>query len=118
MFLVCFSLSLQSTGESGLFKKTISKLSTEYRIQFVWPHCRMAVSDVDHKSLARTAGEEAAVVVDSPKKSKSMGALKSLGGHQQAKSQNLPMVHRKRTTSSKEGARPQREIFCSRRVSF
>jgi hypothetical protein len=62
---------LQAGESSGLFKKTISKLSTEYRLQFVWK------------------------TIDTPRKSLSMGAIKST---------HLPTIHKKRTTNEKEGA--------------
>uniref|UniRef100_A0A336M2Z4 Nuclear protein MDM1 n=1 Tax=Culicoides sonorensis TaxID=179676 RepID=A0A336M2Z4_CULSO len=74
-------------GESnGLLRKTIEKLSTEYRIQFVWPNVRRAI----------TGGS--ADRADPPRKSISMGAIKS------AHTYNIPTVHKKRTTNEKEGA--------------
>ncbi|TMW47209.1 hypothetical protein DOY81_007711, partial [Sarcophaga bullata] len=48
-----------AAGESnnGLFKKTISKLSTEYRLQFVWPNVRrirdQSGSNVQNKTTAK-----------------------------------------------------------------
>lgn len=80
--------SLQAGESNGLFKKTIEKLSTEYRIQFVWPSVRRAIT-----------GGSAADVADPPRKSISMGAIKS------AQTYNIPTVHKKRTTNEKEGAR-------------
>ncbi|XP_055375024.1 uncharacterized protein LOC129607845 isoform X2 [Condylostylus longicornis] len=71
------------TGESsGIFKKTISKLSTEYRLQFVWP--RRAIKGPNDP--------------DQPKKSISMSAIKP------SQSNVLPTVHKKRTPSRKEAA--------------
>lgn len=109
LFLFClfpFSFSLCSSplqaGESnGLFKKTISKLSTEYRLQFVWPNVR------------RIKGIEAGDAADHPRKSISMGALKANQQQQQQQQQlhlrqhpqpAMPTVHKKRTTNQKEGA--------------
>ncbi|XP_069965583.1 uncharacterized protein [Bactrocera oleae] len=90
----------KQAGESnGLFKKTISKLSTEYRLQFVWPNVR------------RIKGIEAGDAADHPRKSISMGALKA-NQQQQQQQQKLhlrqhpqpamPTVHKKRTTNQKE----------------
>lgn len=94
---------LQPGESSGLFKKTISKLSTEYRLQFVWPNVRRAIKAAggpDHREDS---------VNEPPRKSLSMGALKaaqaaaatSSSSHHQA----LPTVHKKRTTNEREGAR-------------
>lgn len=75
-------ISLKYTGnKSGMFqgrdgsliRKAISKLSTEYRLQFAWPQ-------------GHTSRRDAA---ETPRKSQSMGALK-------AKAQANAMVHRKR----------------------
>lgn len=79
------SLSFQAGESSGIFRKTFSKLSTEYRLQFIWPHTRNGT----HNS------EDA---VDLPRKSLSMGVIKS------ARSNAIPTVHKKRTTHEKEGA--------------
>lgn len=128
--LLYFSLSLVSfqAGESrGLFKKTISKLSTEYRLQFVWPHCRKAISETENLSQKMAAGRLAqsgrrdrsatnddgdvdqvdGSGLDSPRKSKSMGALKAQSHfyHPNNHSNHLPMVHKKRTTHFGEGAK-------------
>lgn len=81
----CFSIYLQAGESSGLFRKTISKLSTEYRIQFIWPHTRKD----------RKRGDDE---LDIPKKSLSMGAIKA------AHSNAMPTVHKKRTIYEKEGA--------------
>lgn len=79
-----FSLSHFQAGESsGLFKKTISKLSTEYRIQFIWPYSR----------INNTKGTDD---VDFPRKSISMGVIRT--------SSAMPTVHQKRTVADKEGA--------------
>lgn len=97
--LLC--VSLQAGESSGLFKKTISKLSTEYRLQFVWPNVR------------RIKGIEAGDAADYPRKSISMGALKASQQQQQQQQQlhlrqhpqpAMPTVHKKRTTNQKEGA--------------
>ncbi|KAJ8950392.1 hypothetical protein NQ314_007932 [Rhamnusium bicolor] len=60
--------------DGGLIRKAISKISTEYRLQFAWPQ--------GHTSR-RDATDSA------PRKSQSMGALK-------AKAQANAMVHKKR----------------------
>lgn len=80
-----FDLYLQAGESNGLFRKTISKLSTEYRIQFIWPHTRKE----------RKRGDDE---IDIPKKSLSMGAIKA------AHSNAMPSVHKKRTIYEKEGA--------------
>jgi len=118
-FVVWFCSSLSQAGESnGLLKKTISKLSTEYRLQFVWPTVRRIKGGGEATSRA-AAG-------DYPRKSISLGALRSGGqshSHTQNQSQSLtqtqnghthhtmmgggaglPTVHKKRTTNQKEGA--------------
>ncbi|XP_065074930.1 uncharacterized protein LOC135698743 isoform X9 [Ochlerotatus camptorhynchus] len=93
----------EQPGESsGLFKKTISKLSTEYRLQFVWPNVRRAI-----KGAGGPSGREDSVI-EPPRKSLSMGALKaaqaaaaaatSSSSHHQA----VPTVHKKRTTNERE----------------
>ncbi|XP_055710379.1 cell surface glycoprotein 1 isoform X2 [Phlebotomus papatasi] len=81
-------LSVKKTGESsGLFKKTISKLSTEYRLQFVWPNV--------HRVIRGQTDD----TVEPPRKSISMGAIK-----QPAQSIPITTVHKKRTTEKKEAA--------------
>ncbi|XP_059609384.1 uncharacterized protein LOC132256837 isoform X2 [Phlebotomus argentipes] len=81
-------LSVKKTGESsGLFKKTISKLSTEYRLQFVWPNV--------HRVIRGQTDD----TVEPPRKSISMGAIK-----QQAQSIPITTVHKKRTTEKREAA--------------
>lgn len=86
IFLFC----LQAGESSGLFRKTISKLRTEYQIQFIWPYTR--------KDRKRSDDD-----VDAPKKSLSMGAIKS-----QAQSYLIPAVHKKRSTHEKEGVTTRR----------
>ncbi|KAI8046197.1 hypothetical protein M5D96_002397 [Drosophila gunungcola] len=75
----------KQAGESnGLFKKTITKLSTEYRLQFVWPTVRRIKGGGEATSRA-AAG-------DYPRKSISLGALRSGGqshSHTQNQSQSL-----------------------------
>ncbi|XP_054087500.1 uncharacterized protein LOC105218641 isoform X1 [Zeugodacus cucurbitae] len=97
----------QAGESSGLFKKTISKLSTEYRLQFVWPNVR------------RIKGIEAGDAADHPRKSISMGALKA--NQQQQQQQHLrqhpqpamPTVHKKRTTNQKEATLHELEPLVS-----
>ncbi|KAG5673605.1 hypothetical protein PVAND_003636 [Polypedilum vanderplanki] len=74
----------EKAGESsGLFRKTISKLSTEYRLQFVWPN-----------AVRKVKGSE--IILEPPKKSQSMGAIKS------TQTNTLAGIHKKRTTNEKE----------------
>lgn len=68
-------LSAFQGKEGGLIRKAISKISTEYRLQFAWPQGHTSRRDA---------------VDSAPRKSQSMGALK-------AKAQANAMVHRKRT---------------------
>ncbi|XP_050341330.1 uncharacterized protein LOC126767759 isoform X9 [Bactrocera neohumeralis] len=101
----------KQAGESnGLFKKTISKLSTEYRLQFVWPNVR------------RIKGIEAGDAADHPRKSISMGALKASQQQQQQQQQlhlrqhpqpAMPTVHKKRTTNQKEATLHELEPLVS-----
>lgn len=111
--LLWFCSSLSQAGESnGLFKKTITKLSTEYRLQFVWPNVRR-IKGAD-SSVTTTARAAAG---DYPRKSISLGAIRSgqsgqpMHGHRdthqyqyQTMGAGLPTVHKKRTTNQKEGA--------------
>jgi hypothetical protein len=93
-----FQISLQE-GESseGILRKTISKLSTEYRLQFVWPNVRKSGYNAAGYSGSNTDNQ---MLLDPPKKSQSMGALKS--AHQ---INTLAGIHKKRTTNEeKEGA--------------
>ncbi|XP_044256854.1 uncharacterized protein LOC123006441 isoform X2 [Tribolium madens] len=65
---------LENMGrETGLLRKAISKISTEYRLQFAWPHGHTSRKD--------------AVDSSAPRKSQSMGALKPTTN---------AMVHKKR----------------------
>ncbi|XP_018796304.1 PREDICTED: uncharacterized protein LOC108973474 isoform X1 [Bactrocera latifrons] len=101
----------KQAGESnGLFKKTISKLSTEYRLQFVWPNVR------------RIKGIESGDAADHPRKSISMGALKASQQQQQQQQQlhlrqhpqpAMPTVHKKRTTNQKEATLHELEPLVS-----
>ncbi|XP_017057091.1 uncharacterized protein LOC108098571 isoform X7 [Drosophila ficusphila] len=120
----------KQAGESnGLLKKTISKLSTEYRLQFVWPTVRRIKGGGEATSRA-AAG-------DYPRKSISLGALRSGGqshSHTQNQNQNqsltqtqnghahhtmmgggagLPTVHKKRTTNQKEATLHELEPLVS-----
>ncbi|KAJ8918741.1 hypothetical protein NQ315_015061 [Exocentrus adspersus] len=69
--------------DGGLIQKAISKISTEYRLQFAWPQ-------QGHTSRRDAAGS-------APRKSQSMGALK-------AKVQANAMVHKKRTDTENRDA--------------
>lgn len=60
--------------DPGLLKKAISKISTEYRLQFAWPQGHTSRRDIVDSST--------------PRKSQSMGALKPAAN---------AMVHKKRT---------------------
>ncbi|XP_054746903.1 proteoglycan 4 [Anastrepha obliqua] len=99
----------KQAGESnGLFKKTMSKLSTEYRLQFVWPNVR------------RIKGIEAGDAADHPRKSISMGALKASKQQQQQQlhlrqqpQPAMPTVHKKRTTNQKEATLHELEPLVS-----
>ncbi|XP_034664580.1 uncharacterized protein LOC117898952 isoform X8 [Drosophila subobscura] len=118
----------KQAGESnGLFRKTISKLSTEYRLQFVWPNVRRIKGGGEATSKA-AAG-------DYPRKSISLGALRSSQSHSHTQSQNqslnqtqthghsqthhsvmgagLPTVHKKRTTNQKEATLHELEPLVS-----
>ncbi|XP_039489826.1 actin cytoskeleton-regulatory complex protein PAN1 isoform X6 [Drosophila santomea] len=120
----------KQAGESnGLLKKTINKLSTEYRLQFVWPTVRRIKGGGEAASRA-AAG-------DYPRKSISLGALRSGGqGHSHTQNQNqsqsltqaqnghthhtmmgggvgLPTVHKKRTTNQKEATLHELEPLVS-----
>ncbi|XP_039151864.1 uncharacterized protein LOC6727135 isoform X11 [Drosophila simulans] len=124
----------KQAGESnGLLKKTINKLSTEYRLQFVWPTVRRIKGGGEATSRA-AAG-------DYPRKSISLGALRSGGqGHSHSHTQNqnqsqsqgltqaqnghthhtmmgggagLPTVHKKRTTNQKEATLHELEPLVS-----
>ncbi|XP_055923247.1 uncharacterized protein LOC129953806 isoform X3 [Eupeodes corollae] len=75
--------SAQPGESSGLFKKTISKLSTEYRLQFVWPNVQKSIKGQSNDA------------VEVPK-SQSMGAIKS------SQTTSMPKVHKNRTTNQKE----------------
>ena len=98
-FSICFCSLLQAGESNGLFKKTISKLSTEYRLQFVWPNVR--------RIKGPTGPSDTNVAVDQPKKSLSMGAIRSKHPSQYQHTllaAGLPTVHKKRTANLKEGA--------------
>ncbi|XP_044248455.1 uncharacterized protein [Drosophila takahashii] len=118
----------KQAGESnGLLKKTITKLSTEYRLQFVWPTVRRIKGGGEATSRA-AAG-------DYPRKSISLGALRSGGqSHSHTQNQNqsltqtqnghthhtmmgggagLPTVHKKRTTNQKEATLHELEPLVS-----
>ncbi|XP_041565161.1 actin cytoskeleton-regulatory complex protein PAN1 isoform X5 [Drosophila elegans] len=119
----------KQAGESnGLFKKTITKLSTEYRLQFVWPTVRRIKGGGGEATSRAAAG-------DYPRKSISLGALRSGGqshSHTQNQSQSLtqaqnghthhtmmgggaglPTVHKKRTTNQKEATLHELEPLVS-----
>ncbi|XP_049532107.1 uncharacterized protein LOC125949261 isoform X2 [Anopheles darlingi] len=107
------------SSTSGLFKKTISKLSTEYRLQFVWPHVRRAIKAGSGAPVPVHGGvgdADGADALDAPpRKSLSMGALKAAqigaaggggGGH-------LASVHKKRTTNEREATATELEPLVS-----
>lgn len=72
----------------GLLKKAISKISTEYRLQFAWPQGHTSRRDIIDSST--------------PRKSQSMGALKPAAN---------AMVHKKRTDlENKDGNMLHNEI--------
>ncbi|XP_070063319.1 uncharacterized protein [Drosophila virilis] len=99
--------SKQAGESNGLLKKTITKLSTEYRLQFVWPNDRrIKGNDSNVTTTARAAAG------DYPRKSISLGAIRTgqqpgqpthSHTHQyQTIGAGLPTVHKKRTTNQKE----------------
>uniref|UniRef100_A0A182P434 Nuclear protein MDM1 n=1 Tax=Anopheles epiroticus TaxID=199890 RepID=A0A182P434_9DIPT len=102
--------ALEQAGESstsGLFKKTITKLSTEYRLQFVWPHVRRAIRAAGAHGAAGD-GDGADAVDAPPRKSLSMGALKAaqIGA---AGGGTIASVHKKRTTNEREATATELE---------
>uniref|UniRef100_A0A1I8PUI7 Nuclear protein MDM1 n=1 Tax=Stomoxys calcitrans TaxID=35570 RepID=A0A1I8PUI7_STOCA len=115
----------KQAGESnGLFKKTISKLSTEYRLQFVWPNVRR-IRDQSGSSVQKTTSTTATAKEQQqfqPKKSISLGAIRGQHGyqqhhplHQQDRSMlaAMPSVHKKRTTNQKEATLHELEPLVS-----
>ncbi|XP_075145101.1 uncharacterized protein LOC142220076 isoform X2 [Haematobia irritans] len=110
----------KQAGESnGLFKKTISKLSTEYRLQFVWPNVRrirdQSGSSVHKTTSTATAKEQQQL---QPKKSISLGAIRGQHGYQQhhplhQQDRSMPSVHKKRTTNQKEATLHELEPLVS-----
>lgn len=65
-------------------------MSTEYRLQFVWPNVR---------KVTGPSNKDNQILLEPPKKSQSMGALKS------SQTNTLAGIHKKRTTNEeKEGA--------------
>nr|XP_049461037.1 mucin-5AC isoform X4 [Anopheles coluzzii] len=95
------------SSTSGLFKKTITKLSTEYRLQFVWPHVRRAIRAAGAHGAAGD-GDGADTVDAPPRKSLSMGALKAaqIGA---AGGGTIASVHKKRTTNEREATATELE---------
>ncbi|XP_052866169.1 serine/arginine repetitive matrix protein 1 [Anopheles cruzii] len=112
--------ALEQAGESstsGLFKKTITKLSTEYRLQFVWPHVRRAIKG---GPVGGGGGAPAAVhgggdadgadAVDAPpRKSLSMGALRAAQTGTAGGGGTIASVHKKRTTNEREATATELE---------
>ncbi|KAM7361332.1 uncharacterized protein ACRADG_011263 isoform 7-T10 [Cochliomyia hominivorax] len=104
----------KQAGESnnGLFKKTISKLSTEYRLQFVWPNVRrirdQTGSNVQNKTTAKEQQQQ-------PKKSISLGAIRGQQHHplNDRCTAAMPTVHKKRTTNQKEATLHELEPLVS-----
>ena len=74
--------------ETGLLRKAISKISTEYRLQFAWPQ--------GHTSRRDAADSSA------PRKSQSMGALKPATN---------AMVHKKRIDLENKDGKHQTILF-------
>ncbi|CAO1442424.1 unnamed protein product [Diamesa tonsa] len=83
----------ESSGgqNTNTFRKTISKLSTEYRLQFVWPNVRRAIT-----GSSNNRNDDNHILLEPPRKSQSMGALKA------SQSNTLAGIHKKRTTNEKE----------------
>ncbi|XP_073819837.1 uncharacterized protein isoform X9 [Musca autumnalis] len=116
----------KQAGESnGLFKKTISKLSTEYRLQFVWPNVRR-IRDQSGPSVQRTTATTTAKEQQQqdfqPKKSISLGAIRGQHGYQHnhplhqpdfSRLATMPSVHKKRTTNQKEATLHELEPLVS-----
>uniref|UniRef100_A0A182Q3F8 Nuclear protein MDM1 n=1 Tax=Anopheles farauti TaxID=69004 RepID=A0A182Q3F8_9DIPT len=103
--------ALEQAGESstsGLFKKTITKLSTEYRLQFVWPHVRRAIRGAGAGAHGARDGDGADTIDAPPRKSLSMGALKAaqIGA---AGGGTIASVHKKRTTNEREATATELE---------
>uniref|UniRef100_A0A182NG27 Nuclear protein MDM1 n=1 Tax=Anopheles dirus TaxID=7168 RepID=A0A182NG27_9DIPT len=108
--------ALEQAGESstsGLFKKTITKLSTEYRLQFVWPHVRRAIRGGPGAGAHGAGDGDGADTIDAPpRKSLSMGALKAaqIGA---AGGGTIASVHKKRTTNEREATATELEPLVS-----
>lgn len=112
-FVFFYIVSLQAGESNGLFKKTISKLSTEYRLQFVWPNVRR-IRDQSGSGVQKSTAT--AKDQQQPKKSISLGAIRGQHAYQQHHHPQqqpqhdrsmlaaMPSVHKKRTTNQKEGA--------------
>ncbi|KAI8129245.1 hypothetical protein CVS40_1106 [Lucilia cuprina] len=103
----------KQAGESnnGLFKKTISKLSTEYRLQFVWPNVRR-IRDQTGSNVHKTTAKEQQ---QQPKKSISLGAIRGQQHHplNDRCTAAMPTVHKKRTTNQKEATLHELEPLVS-----
>ncbi|XP_065355722.1 uncharacterized protein LOC135950094 isoform X4 [Calliphora vicina] len=103
----------KQAGESnnGLFKKTISKLSTEYRLQFVWPNVRR-IRDQTGSNVQKTTAKEQQ---QQPKKSISLGAIRGQQHHplNDRCTAAMPTVHKKRTTNQKEATLHELEPLVS-----
>ncbi|XP_049285654.1 proteoglycan 4 isoform X1 [Anopheles funestus] len=105
--------ALEQAGESstsGLFKKTITKLSTEYRLQFVWPHVRRAIKGGPGAGAHGAGDGDGADTIDAPpRKSLSMGALKAAQIGAAAGGGTIASVHKKRTTNEREATATELE---------
>ncbi|XP_035773672.1 proteoglycan 4-like isoform X1 [Anopheles albimanus] len=107
------------SSTSGLFKKTISKLSTEYRLQFVWPHVRRAIKAGSGAHGGGGGEADGADALDAPpRKSLSMGALKAAqigaaGGGGGGGGGHHASVHKKRTTNEREATATELEPLVS-----
>ncbi|XP_037809731.1 uncharacterized protein LOC119602340 isoform X9 [Lucilia sericata] len=106
----------KQAGESnnGLFKKTISKLSTEYRLQFVWPNVRR-IRDQTGSNVHKTTAKEQQQQQQQPKKSISLGAIRGQQHHplNDRCTAAMPTVHKKRTTNQKEATLHELEPLVS-----
>ncbi|XP_049285658.1 serine/arginine repetitive matrix protein 1 isoform X4 [Anopheles funestus] len=98
------------SSTSGLFKKTITKLSTEYRLQFVWPHVRRAIKGGPGAGAHGAGDGDGADTIDAPpRKSLSMGALKAAQIGAAAGGGTIASVHKKRTTNEREATATELE---------
>lgn len=82
--------SVQPTG--GVLKNAISRISTEYRLQFAWPRgSREVANNTEEDKPVGGSGP--------PRKSLSMGAIKP-AGYIMSSNNGLAAVHKKRITDA------------------